>query len=475
MKISIRSHSLWAILPLFASAVIGSGSAFAEPASGCMTLAGERVSLQQGTSASHITGAVPLLAGETLNLRMIPSGGTPAGAGSIALREGDETDAPILSGSAPQEAAFTVPLDGLYSFEFRSNGAGALAFEVQCGMRAATPSPSASPQAFVQRRAGRLLGGESAATSLRRRADKPKTINEAVKKNTVLDDTGQPVQVSVTTSVQDLAAAEGQRFANEKLDFWIEGRVSQFEQKLNDGGLKYSAEGSAGAFNIGADYLLRPGLMVGALVQFDQYREEYDRLDSASDSSGILFGPYASVRLAPDLIFDAQIAWGDSDNDTELPDGTRLTYQTERQLLRGQLSGNRNLLGLQFTPTLALSIVEDRFARPGDVSYDATGADGSVFGRFGVGSAVSYRITLDNGGFVQPTAALSTGWDLDGFGALDLDDTDFGNEIGAKAEAGITLGTMDGVSIQATGAIEGLGEEDYSAWSGRLSLTAPLN
>ncbi len=475
MTKSIWCYPLPVILSLSASAAIGYGSAFAEPASGCMTLAGERVSLRQGTSASHITGAVPLLAGETLKLRMVPSGVTPAGAGSIALREGDETDAPILSGSAPQETAFTVPLDGLYSFEFRSDGAGALAFEVQCGINAATQSPSASPQAFVERRAGRLLAGESAATSLRRRADKPKTIDEAVKKNTILDDTGQPVQVSVTTSVQDLAAAEGQSFANEKLDFWIEGRVSQFEQKLDDGGLKYNAEGTAGAFNIGADYLLRPGLMIGALVQFDQYSEEYDRLDSASDSSGVLFGPYASLRLAPDLIFDAQIAWGNSDNETDLPDGTQLTYQTEHQLLRGQLSGNRNLLGLQFTPTLALSIVEDRFAQPGDLSNDADGADGSVFGRFGVGSAVSYRIALDNGGFVQPTAALSTGWDLDGFGALDLDETDFANDIGAKAEAGVTLGTVDGVSIQATGAIEGLGEEDYSAWSGRLSLTAPLN
>jgi hypothetical protein len=37
------------------------------------------------------------------------------------------------------------------------------------------------------------------------------------------------------------------------------------------------------------------------------------------------------------------------------------------------------------------------------------------------------------------------------------------------------LGTSDGVSFQATGAVEGIGKEDYSAWSGRLMLTAPLN
>ena len=39
----------------------------------------------------------------------------------------------------------------------------------------------------------------------------------------------------------------------------------------------------------------------------------------------------------------------------------------------------------------------------------------------------------------------------------------------------MTLGTANGISIQATGAVEGIGTADYSAWSGRVSLTAPLN
>jgi hypothetical protein len=37
------------------------------------------------------------------------------------------------------------------------------------------------------------------------------------------------------------------------------------------------------------------------------------------------------------------------------------------------------------------------------------------------------------------------------------------------------LGTAEGVSIHAAGAVEGIGKEDYSAWNGRISLTAPLN
>lgn len=461
-------------LTVLATLVLGCGAAFAQSASGCATLASERITLPQGAASIHNTGSVPLHTGEILRLRMIASA-QGAGTGSIALNEGGETDDLVLSGAAPQETTFTVPFDGLYALEFRTDGAGPLTFEVQCETSAAALNRAAGPQAFVERRVSRLLADETGQASLRRRENKPGAIDQAVKSSAVLDENGQPAQVSVTTSVQSLAAAEGHSFANNKLDLWVEGRVSQFEHRLEDDGVRYSADGHAGALHFGADYLLTPGLMIGGLIQLDQYREEYGALGAVSDSQGVLFGPYASVRIAPDLVFDAQMAWGPSDNESELPDGTRLAFETERQLLRGQLSGNRNLLGFQFTPTLVVSIVEDRFAEPDSFPDGSIDAESSVFGRLGVGSALSYRFALDDGGFVQPNAALSTGWNLDGFDAFGVDGGELVNENGAKAEAGVTLGMADGVSIQASGAIEGLGEEGYSAWSGRLSLTAPLN
>jgi hypothetical protein len=461
---------------LFAAATLSFAPDIADArmASGCATLASERTDLPQGVAAFHITGAVPLRAGESLRLRMAsPSGATAHG--SIALNEGGETGATIISGRVPQEATFTVPFEGLYGLEFRTDGAAPVTFEIQCDTNAAALNPSASPQAFVERRAGRLLADETSQTSLRRRADKPETLDKAIKNSAVLDDNKQLVDVSVSTSVQNLAAAEGQSFAGDKLDFWVEGRVSQFDQRFDYGGGQYNAQGSAGSFNLGADYLVTRNLMIGALVRLERYQEEYDALEAGSDSSGLLLGPYASVRLAPDLIFDAQLAWGDTDNESELPDGTQLAYETERQLLRGQLSGNRNVFGLQVTPTLALSVVEESFEGLEPLPDNDLETGSSVFGRLGVGSAVSYRFALDDGGFLQPLAALRKGWSLETLDAFGIDAEAFSNDAGATAEAGVTLGTADGISIQATGAIEGLGVEDYSAWSGRLSLTAPLN
>jgi hypothetical protein len=43
--------------------------------------------------------------------------GSAAGRGVIAISESGEAGAPVISGAAPQETLFIVPMDGLYAFE----------------------------------------------------------------------------------------------------------------------------------------------------------------------------------------------------------------------------------------------------------------------------------------------------------------------------------------------------------------------
>ena len=449
-------------------------AAKAAPDSGCSALAAETISLTGvAATAIHSTGAVPLRAGETLRLQMSSPPGEAA-QGSISLSDGGEAADQLISGSAPQQVAYTIPIDGLYSFEFRADGRNEITFHIACDTQAALPDPL-SPDAFVQRRAVRLLADDTAQASLQRRAARPKSIDQAVKTGAVMDAEGKPAQVTVSTSMQNLAAAEDHVFADNKLDVWAEARVSQSEQRIEDSGVKYDIDGHGGTLYLGADYLLQPGLMIGGLLQLDQYHESYGALGAGASEHRVMFGPYASVRLAPDVFFDARAAWGTAENEAEMPAGTRLSFDTERQLFRSRLSGNRKLFGLQFTPSVALAMVESHVADPGAVASEGLGEENSVIGRLGLGSGLSYRIALDDGAFLQPNAALSTGWDVDSLDKLAVASAHLSNDSGAKAEAGLVLGTSDGISFQATGAVEGIGNEDYSAWSGRLSLTAPLN
>ncbi len=447
---------------------------FAKTRSGCAALASEKADMPQGIAAKRSTGAVPLHAGETLRMRVTNSG-TSTGTASVVLNEGGEIGPVIVAGTVPLETAFTVPFDGLFGLEFHSDGGAPLQFIVECEAKQASFFPSASPEAFVQRRANSMLSDTTGQTSLRRRAEKPATIDKAVKSSAILDEHGQPRQISVTTSAQQLAAAEGARFVDDKLDVWLEGRIAQFEHSFDDNGQRYTADGNSGALSFGADYLLGPSLMVGALLRLDSYAEEYGAPGTYSDSRGTMFGPYASLRIAPDLVFDAHMAWGASDNMVDGLDGTRLTFESERHLVRGQLTGQRNVLGLQFAPAISVSVVEERAQLPKSLTDGDVPASASVFGRLGASSTLSYRVPLEDGGFLQPSAGLSKGWTLDGFEPVGIHEGSFINETGARAEAGLVLGTAGGVSIEAAGAIEGLGRDDYSAWSGRLSVTAPLN
>jgi hypothetical protein len=460
---------LLAVLPFLAAI-----PASAEDA-GCAALAGSSVTLPASGLASHVTGAVPLRTGETLRLVMSPNGGS-AGTGSIAIVENGEADRPLISGPAPQQIVFTAPYDGMFGLEFRVVGPVPVGFTVTCATRTADDlAPSTTPDAFVGRRAARTMTEDTDQASLRRREAKPDSMDKAIKRNAVLGQDGEAEQVSVVTSIQNIAAAEGQKFADDKLDVWVEGRVSRFEQQFEEDGSKYTADGQAGMVNLGTDVLIGPGLMVGALVTLDQYDEAYKGIGTGTGSHGVLAGPYASVRLAPDLVFDARAAWGTSENQSDLPDGTHLSYDTDRQFLRGKLSGNRTVLGMQFTPSVVLSVVEDRIASGPEEDAALLEQENAVMGRLGVGSTLSYRFKLEDGGYLQPTAGLSTGWTLDELDGMAFRHAELVNDAGAKAEAGVALGTADGVSISASGAIEGIGEDDYSAWSGRLSLTAPLN
>lgn len=70
-----------------------------------------------------------------------------------------------------------------------------------------------------------------------------------------------------------------------------------------------------------------PGLLIGALMQFDFADETSGALNSDVEGNGWMAGPYLSARLTDNLFFDARAAWGRSEN-TISPFGTTQTRQT---------------------------------------------------------------------------------------------------------------------------------------------------
>jgi hypothetical protein len=207
-------------------------AAHADSVTGYAALGGAPLKLAGDAAAHHRTKAVPLLAGDTVYLRMTAEG---EASGAIALVEGGETEGLLLSGPVPAEAVFTAPYDGLYSFEYRAGGPSAVTFVSICGASRSLAAPSASPEAFTGAPGGASARGEGAPqASLRRRDAKPETVDQAIKRTAKLGADGLASEVGITTSVQSLAAAEDQIFAGNKIDIWVEGRAGQFEHRLDD-------------------------------------------------------------------------------------------------------------------------------------------------------------------------------------------------------------------------------------------------
>jgi len=102
------------------------------------------------------------------------------------------------------------------------------------------------------------------------------------------------------------------------LDIWAEGHISRYNDDI--GGI--NREGDFRILYVGADYVLAPGILIGALVQVDDTKEDINGSDRTGEieGTGWMVGPYIGVKLLDNLFFDARGAWGQSDNDIWLND-----------------------------------------------------------------------------------------------------------------------------------------------------------
>ncbi|MBC8048813.1 MAG: autotransporter domain-containing protein [Chitinophagales bacterium] len=439
---------------------------------GCASYLQPTTMLSAPYDGARLTNTFTLQAGERIQFTV---SGSPGGAASAALIGGQEPQS-IFAGRAPFSATFTAESSSRLTFEYRA-GRG-VTISARCeGAPASAAAEGVNAQAvdFMRRRADRLLSGETAQTSLQRRAVSPASVDQAVKTTAVRTENGAPTDVTLSTSANAIAKsyanAAQKPMGESKLDFWLEGRASQYKETMEDVTGRQEKMGEVGMLYFGADYLVNPQVMVGALVQLDSMDETFKTGQQQVFGSGFMAGPYASVRLAPNIFFDARAAWGPSANTIAAEDGAEIDFNTGRSLVRGQFVANRNIAGFQLSPNISMAVLDDVIT---EGSNSADMGSGTVTGRMSLGSALSYRMPLDHGAFIQPRAAVGTGWDVQKFSEL-TDFEAFSNETGAKVEAGLALGTASGLTMEAAAALEGVGADDFQAWSGRINLKTPLN
>jgi outer membrane autotransporter protein len=259
--------------------------------------------------------------------------------------------------------------------------------------------------------------------------------------------------------------------APSRFDVWTEGAYSYYSSDRIDG----KRQGHAGLFFAGADYLVMPGLLVGALVQLDWMNETSSALVRDADGRGWMAGPYLSAQLTPNLFFDARALWGRSSNHIDPLGAYTDSFETSRALAAAKLTGRWAYGALSFQPSAEIIYFsESQKAYTNAIGIDIDGQSVHL-GRLTFGPEVGYRLALGDGGTFEPFVGLKGVWDF----AKTDETTAAGEPVGQEAwrgriEAGATLRTASGIALRAQGSYDGLGDSSFHAWQGRATIVVPL-
>ena len=259
-------------------------------------------------------------------------------------------------------------------------------------------------------------------------------------------------------------------------DVWM--KTSFVRMEGDNGSGSGSNDGSLGLLYVGADYLINDHTVLGFLTQLDWMEEEDKSANYSVDGIGWMAGPYVVTRLYDEVVFDGRVAWGQSYNSIK-PDGTyEDEFDTERWLVRGQLTGRLQVGEFTVSPHVrALYIEERQLAYTNNANVVIP--DQTVgLGRLVFGPTVSYSHQMPSGILVEPSVTLEGLWDFDPADLVDIDSGDsYGSaeDLRARVEAGMRLSMGTGYNFNLSAFYDGIGVDKVDSYGGAVSVRIPLN
>lgn len=261
-----------------------------------------------------------------------------------------------------------------------------------------------------------------------------------------------------------LSGSQGGSHSYSPFDLWVEGTYAGYSGERS---------GRFGLFTAGADYVVNPGLLVGAFTQVDTMNQTSG---TAVSGTGWMAGPYATVRLTDRLFWTSRAGWGRSSN--SLSDSGDFT--STRWLASTEVAGKWNLgQGVTFTPNLGFIYFQDTTDAYKDTFGVTIPGVKTELGQLKFSPELSYGFAADGGLWVEPSFAPELIWNfastnVDGSGALS--DTATGpTGLRGRIKAGLNFRTPRGVAFSATASYDGIGASGYSAIAGQARINVPLN
>jgi len=137
-----------------------------------------------------------------------------------------------------------------------------------------------------------------------------------------------------------------------KTNLWVEATLSSLSQETADQDLFL--------LHAGVDYRLNENTLIGVMAQYDWADETDNNQNFDISGKGWLVGPYLVSRLSDNLVLDGRVAWGQSDNDVSPSQTYEDSFDTERWLLKGQLTGEFETAGWRINPAASFIYFSDQ-------------------------------------------------------------------------------------------------------------------
>ncbi len=264
--------------------------------------------------------------------------------------------------------------------------------------------------------------------------------------------------------------ANGQQTPASNFDIWIKGTRAKIDNERT--------AADFGLLSVGADYRLSSEVAVGVLAQFDWTDEKDATQNYKIDGQGWMVGPYVVYRLHDNLIFDGRAAWGQSSNTVSPYSTYSDDFDTQRWLVKGQLTGDFQFGALHFAPHAGIVYFEEQQKGYTDSLGNAIGQQNVALGRATFGPKVSTSYRASDGTIISPYLGIKGIWDFKSTDSVDLTtglaELSGSPGLRARAEAGVSLRHPGGMTITGEGFYDGVGANNFDAYGGSVSVKIPF-
>ncbi|MFT5774783.1 MAG: outer membrane autotransporter protein [Hyphomonas sp.] len=250
-----------------------------------------------------------------------------------------------------------------------------------------------------------------------------------------------------------------------QMDVWAQGTIAHVDN--------LTTKSDVSLYYLGADYLVKPNLVVGVLAQADLTDESDTRANTSVEGKGWMAGPYVAGKLRHDLVYDARVAWGKSTNDVN-PFGLYTDeFETTRQLVRARLTGNLMAGRWKIAPQVGvIHFAETQKAYTDSLGNTIPEQEVSL-GRVSFGPTVSTRVAVSQKVTAEPYAKATGYWDFEQADTVSpTTGVGYSSEkVRARTEAGLALIFAKGWRLSTDVFYDGIGVANYKAYGGGIRVS----